>query len=108
MRPGTYRLEVAAFDQAGNLAGRTPPVQARLRFVALGRDRIEVPAGATFAVRVSADTPRVRWRLGRRSGFAEPGTLRLRAPLQKGRYTLTVTANGRPARAAVYVRERES
>jgi hypothetical protein len=50
----------------------------------------------------------VRWRLGRRSGFAEPGTLRLRAPLQKGRYTLTVTANGRPARAAIYVRERES
>jgi hypothetical protein len=105
MRPATYRLQVAAFDQAGNRAERTPPVQVRLRVVALGRDRVEVVAGATFAVRVSADAPRVRWRLGRRSGIAAPGTLRLRAPLQKGRYTLTVRANGFSASAAVFVRE---
>jgi hypothetical protein len=47
----------------------------------------------------------VRWTLGRRGGVAAPGTLRIRAPLQKGRYTLTVTANGHAARAAVFVRE---
>jgi hypothetical protein len=108
MRPGTYRLQVAAFDTAGNRAERTPPVPVRLRFVALGRDRVTVPAGARFAVRVSSDAPRVRWRLGTRTGVAAPGTLRLRAPLQKGRYTLAVTANGRTARAAVFVRERAS
>lgn len=104
-RPGTYLLQVAAFDPAGNRAERTPPVPVRLRFVALGRDRIEVAAGARFAVRVSADAARVRWQLGRRSGVARPGTLRLRAPLQKGRYTLVVSANGYAARAAVFVRE---
>lgn len=104
-RPGTYLLQVAAFDPAGNRAERTPPVPVRLRFVALGRDRIEVAAGARFAVRVSADAAHVRWQLGRRSGVARPGTLRLRAPLQKGRYTLVVSANGYAARAAVFVRE---
>jgi hypothetical protein len=106
-RPGIYGLHVAAFDPAGNLS-ETPPVPVRLRFVALGRKRITVPAGSRFAVRVSADAPRVRWRLGPRSGVAQPGTLRLRAPLQKGRYTLTVTANGRSERAAVFVQERAS
>jgi len=105
MRPGTYGVEVGAFDEAGNRAERTPPVDVVLRFVALGRDRIPVLAGARFAVRVSADADRIRWRLGGRSGIGAPGTLRLRAPLQKGRFTLTVTANGRAARAAVLVRE---
>ena len=76
-----------------------------VRFVALGRDRITAAAGAPFAVRVSSDAERVRWTLGGRSGFARPGTLRLRAPLQKGRFTLTVSANGHTARAAVFVRE---
>lgn len=104
--PGTYVVEVGAVDRAGNRSDRTPPVQVRLRFVALGRDRISVAAGARFAVRVSADAARVRWTLGGRSGGARPGTLRIRAPLQKGRFTLTVTANGRAARAAVFVRER--
>jgi hypothetical protein len=105
MRPGTYPVAVSAVDQAGNRAERTVPVRVRLRFVALGRDRIPVVAGQFFAVRVSADAERIRWRLGSRSGGAAPGTLRLRAPLQKGRFTLTVTANGRAARAAVLVRE---
>ena len=76
-----------------------------VRFVTLGRDRITAAAGAPFAVRVSSDAERVRWTLGGRSGFARPGTLRLRAPLQKGRFTLTVSANGHTARAAVFVRE---
>jgi hypothetical protein len=105
LRPGTYRLQVAAVDQAGNRAERTPAETVRLRVVALGRGRIEVAAGTAFAVRVSADAAQVRWRLGRRAGVAAPGTLRLRAPLQKGRYTLTVSANGFAARAAVLVRE---
>jgi FlgD Ig-like domain len=105
-RPGLYALEVVAADRAGNRSERTPSVQVRLRFVALGRDRIPVRAGTRFPVRVSADAARVHWTLGGRSGSARPGTLRLRAPLQKGQFTLTVTANGRAARAAVFVRER--
>ena len=103
--PGTYVSAVGAVDEAGNVGERAAPVPLVLRYVTLGRDRITVAAGARFSVRVSADAERVRWRLGRRAGIARPGTLTLRAPLQKGRVTLTVTANGRTARAAVFVRE---
>jgi hypothetical protein len=80
-------------------------VQLVIRYVALGRKRITVTSGARFALRVSSDARRVRWTLGARSGFAAPGTLRLRAPLQEGRFTLTVAANGHAVRAAVFVLE---
>jgi len=75
-----------------------------IRYVALGRTSIVTRPGARFAVLVVSDAARIRWTLGARSGVARPGTLRLRAPLQPGRFTLTVTANGRSARAAVFVR----
>lgn len=103
-RTGPHRLQVSAVDPAGNRAELTAPTLVTLRYVVLGRDRVTVDAGARFSVRVSADA-RVRWRLGGRGGVASPGTLTLRAPLQKGRFTLTVTVNGRTARAAVFVRE---
>lgn len=102
---GGYGLTVSARDPAGNLAEPTQPTPVVIRYVTLGRTRIEVTAGAAFAVRVSSDAAEVRWRLGGRSGTAAPGTLRLRAPLQKGRFTLVVSANGFSARAAVFVRE---
>ncbi len=104
-RPGVYGLQLVAFDPAGNRSSRTRAFPVAVRYVALGRSRILVAAGAPFAVRVSSDAERVRWTLGGRSGFARPGTLRLRAPLQKGQFTLTVSANGHTARAAVFVRE---
>lgn len=105
MPPGVYRVSLAARDAAGNLGPRTPRKDVAIRYVALGRDRIEAVAGARFAVLVLSDAAKVEWRLGARTGTARPGTLRLRAPLQPGRYTLTVTANGFSARAAVVVRE---
>ena len=102
---GTYGLAFAARDRAGNTSERTQTVPLRIRYVALGRRRIEVLAGGTFAIRVSSDASAVRWRLGSRSGTAAPGTLRLRAPLQKGLFTLVVSANGYSTRAGVLVRE---
>ena len=105
VRQGVYAIQLLAFDQAGNRSARTPAVPIAVRYVALGRVRVTAAAGAPFAVRVSSDAVRVRWTLGGRSGFARPGTLRLLAPLQKGRFTLTVSANGHTARAAVFVRE---
>jgi hypothetical protein len=102
---GTYTARLAAVDPAGNVGARSAPVAIVIRYVALGRERISVPAGARFAVRVSSDAKSVRWELGGRGGVARPGTLRLSAPLQKGRFTLAVTANGHTARAAVFVRE---
>lgn len=102
---GTYVARVVAFDPAGNVGERSRPITIVIRYVALGRDRISALAGTRFAVRVSTDARTVRWELGGRSGVAQPGTLLLRAPLQKGRFTLAVTANGHTARAAVFVRE---
>lgn len=105
VRAGAYSLQLVAHDPAGNRTDRTSAIPVTVRYVALGRSRIAVASGAPFAVRVSSDARRVRWTLGGRSGFARPGTLRLLAPLQKGQFTLTVSANGHTARAAVFVRE---
>jgi hypothetical protein len=102
---GTYSARLAAFDPAGNVTKRTRPIPVVIRYAALGRKRILVAAGSAFTVRVSADARLVRWSLGGRSGLARPGILRLRAPLQPGRFTLTVSANGHATRAAVFVRE---
>ena len=102
---GAYPARVAAEDPAGNVTERPARVQLTIRYVALGRKRITVTSGARFALRVSSDARRVRWSLGGRTGLARPGTLRLRAPLQAGRFTLTVSANGHATRAAVFVVE---
>jgi hypothetical protein len=104
VRAGRYALVLRATDPAGNLGDATHLRVVVVRFVALGRKRVVAPAGARFAIRVSSDARAVRWRLGGRSGSARPGTLRLRAPGRPGRYTLTVSANGHSARAAVFVR----
>jgi hypothetical protein len=105
VRPGAYALALQARDPAGNLGEPMRLPTATVRFVALGRSRIVVTAGARFAIRVSSDARTVRWRLGPRSGSARPGTLHLRAPVQPGRFTLTIAANGHAARAAVFVRQ---
>jgi len=101
---GVYALDLRATDAAGNESEPSRAVDVVIRYVALGRDRILTRSGARFAVLVSSDARRVEWRLGARSGTARPGTLRLLAPLQPGRFTLVVSANGRDARAAVLVR----
>ena len=100
---GVYAVTLGARDAAGNAAARPRPRSVLVRYVALGRDRIPTRAGARFAVLVLSDAARVEWRLGARAGTARPGTLRLRAPRRPGRFTLTITANGQVARAAVLV-----
>ncbi len=104
--PATYGITVAAEDRGGNVSAPTEPVPVRVRYVALGRPTVSVAASGAFAIRVSSDARTLRWRLGGRTGTVRPGTVRLRAPRQKGRFTLVVTANGHSARAAVFVRER--
>jgi hypothetical protein len=101
---GPYELRLGAVDIAGNEGRQSRPKVVVIRYVALGRSSIVAAPGGRFAVLVLSDAARVTWRLGARTGLARPGTLRLRAPLQPGRFTLTVTANGRSARAAVFVR----
>jgi hypothetical protein len=101
---GSYRVAAVARDLAGNLSARTPATVVVLRYIALGRKRIEVTAGQRFALLVSADANRVEWRLAGRTGSVAPGTIRIRAPRVPGRYTLTLREHGHAVRAAVIVR----
>jgi flagellar hook assembly protein FlgD len=101
---GTYELRLSATDVAGNVGRPSRAKSVVIRYVALGRDRLEAAPGARFSILVLSDAARIEWKLGERKGTARPGTLRLRAPFQPGRFTLTVTANGHNARAAVIVR----
>jgi hypothetical protein len=80
----------------------------RIRFLDLGRERVETTPGGRFAILVLTQARTVDWRLGGRSGTARPGTLRLRAPVAPGRYTLRVEANGHVRHAAVVVRRAAS
>lgn len=101
---GRYRLQLVATDVAGNRSQPAGPVGVRVRYVDLSRTKIRVAAGRRFGVRYVTDAKSVRWQLGNRSGTSRDGRIEVTAPLQPGTYTLIVTANGRPVRAAVYVR----
>jgi hypothetical protein len=101
---GRYRLQLVATDIAGNRSKPTAAVTVRVRYVDLSRTRIRAVAGRRFGVRYSTDAKVVRWRLGNRSGLSRDGRIEVTAPLQPGTFTLVVTANGKSARAAVYVR----
>lgn len=105
VEPGTYRVQLGARDLAGNIAQWTKPTVVVARSVALGRSRIVTAPRRSFAVLVSSDARRVSWRFAGRQGTTRPGSLRLRAPVQPGRYRLVVTANGHSAHAVVIVRE---
>jgi len=101
---GLHTLRLVARDLAGNLGPRSGSRTVRIRFLALGRDRIVTEPGERLAILAISQARRLRWSLGARSGVAPPGTLRLRAPDKPGRYVLRVDANGHVRRAVVVVR----
>jgi hypothetical protein len=103
VRPGRYLLTVAARDEAGNESKPFPFAIAQVRYIALGRDRVVVRPGGKFALRVSADTPAVRWTLHGRSGIQRTGTLHFTAPKSAGVYRLYVTAGTHAAKCSVVV-----
>ena len=102
---GRYTLRLLARDVAGNLGSRSGSRTLSIRFLALGRDRVVTTPGARFAILALSQARALRWTLAGRSGVARPGTLRLRAPDERGRYVLRVGANGHVERAVVVVRE---
>ncbi|HXQ87437.1 MAG TPA: hypothetical protein VN746_12240, partial [Gaiella sp.] len=101
---GLHTLRLVARDLAGNLGPRSGSRTVRIRFLALGRVRVVTQPGERFAILAISQARRLRWELGKRSGVARPGTLRLRAPDKPGRYVLRVDANGHVQRALVVVR----
>ncbi|HEX6763210.1 MAG TPA: hypothetical protein VF094_10435 [Gaiellaceae bacterium] len=103
-RRSGYVLSVAAQDRAGNVSKPYPFAVARIRYVVLGRSRIDVKPRGRFAVRVSTDAPAVHWQLHGRSGVQRRGTLHFRAPAKKGVYHLYVFVGSHGARATVVVK----
>jgi hypothetical protein len=105
--PGVVTLEIGAIDLAGNVTPIANRVRVRveIRYVTLASHHITgVKPSKPFAIGVSTDAPTYTWKLGARTGEASGPLLRIRAPQQKGRYTLTVTENGHSDRAAVLVK----
>lgn len=103
VRPGRYLMTVTARDEAGNESKPYPFAIAHVRYIALGRDRVVVPPGGKFALRVSTDAPFVHWTLRGRSGTQRTGTLHFTAPKSPGVYRLYVIAGLHAAKTVVVV-----
>jgi hypothetical protein len=102
-RVGRYLMTAAARDEAGNESKPFPFAIAQVRYIALGRERVVVPPGGKFALRVSTDAPTVHWALRGRSGVQRTGTLHFTAPKSAGVYRLYVTAGSHAALCVVVV-----
>jgi hypothetical protein len=103
VRPGTYEIRLRAVDRAGNRSARTRAVPVRVRYVELGRDRVEVRAGKRFSIFVSTDASSYDWLFAGKRGTRERRVLRLRAPESAGTYSLYVKVGSHADRAVVVV-----
>jgi FlgD Ig-like domain len=90
VEPGPHAVSVVATDLAGNRSRPTPRATVWIRYISLSTDRLRVPAGVRFGVRVSTDAARYRWRIGPRRGSRSGELLVVRAPGRPGRYVLRV------------------
>jgi hypothetical protein len=109
LRPGRYALRVGAVDVAGN---ETPPagrkrVVVRIRAIALSGTPTRVAPGSSFAVIVRTGAPKYTWKFAGAHGTETRRLLRLRAPSQRGRYRLVVSAPGHSTTAIVTVGPKE-
>lgn len=100
---GPHTLRLVARDLAGNLGPRSGSRTVSIRYLALGRDVVRTTPGGRFAILAISQARMLRWRLDGRSGRVPPGTIRLTAPREPGRYVLEIDANGHVKRAAVVV-----
>jgi hypothetical protein len=107
LRPGSYRIGLAAQDLAGNVSGRTAVGTVRVRYIELERNVVRARAGARFRVGVSTDAPNYRYRFAGGTRVGGGRVLRLRAPEEEGRYRLFVRANRHADSALVIVGPRE-
>jgi hypothetical protein len=103
VRAGAHRLALAAQDPAGNLSPSTREFTVRIRYIELPKSRYVV-RGRTLRVRVSTDVKTLTWRLAGRGGTVHKHVFTIAVPSRPGRYLLTVSENGKRARATVIVR----
>ena len=103
VRPGTYEIRLRAFDRAGNRSSSRRNVPVVVRYIELVRERIEVPAGRRFSVRVLTDAVSYRWVFAGERGLRRKRVLVLRAPEIPGAYRVIVALRGRFADSAEVV-----
>ncbi len=101
--PGTYETRLRAFDRAGNRSSSRRIVPVVVRYIELTRERIEVPAGRRFSVRVLTDAVSYRWVFAGERGARRKRILVLRAPETPGNYRVYVSLRGRFADSAEVV-----
>ncbi len=99
---GSYRLQLAGVDLAGNVGPRTAPRPVRIRYIEPTRSTVRARPGGAVVVHYAPALP-VRWRLDGRDGFGEKGVVRLRAPDQPGVYALFLSRGSHSARVSVVV-----
>jgi hypothetical protein len=110
LRPGTYRLALAAVDLAGNESRLVPAGTVRIRYLALPAQAYRVRPKRPLTIRVSTDATHVRYVVRHGGSIVASGSskprLRLRAPQKPGRYVLVIEAAGHRAAVAVVVAKR--
>jgi FlgD Ig-like domain len=105
VRPGTYRVRLRAFDQAGNRSESTRAVAVRVEYIGFRQKRVVAVTGKRFSLRVATYARTYRWSFNRRRGTTRKRVLVLRAPARAGTFPLYVRVGGHAARAEIVVRK---
>jgi hypothetical protein len=101
-RPGIYRLQLRAIDQAGNPSPPSRAFEIRIRYIELAKHVIRARTGGRIIADVSTDASLYNWRIGSRHGRVRKRHLVLAAG-PPGTYQLVVSERGRSAKATVVV-----
>jgi hypothetical protein len=101
--PGSYRIQLRAYDQAGNTSTATRTVRVHVFYVAFRRSRVRAVAGKRFSIGVITPARRYRWLFHGNHGARAKRTLILRAPRTPGTYALYVSVGRHADRAEVVV-----
>jgi hypothetical protein len=101
-KPGIYRLQLRAIDEAGNPSPPSRVFKIRIRYIDLGKHVIHARAGGRIAVDVSTDAQFYNWRIGSRHGRVRARHLVLAAG-GPGTYKLVVSERAHTANATVVV-----
>jgi len=101
--PGTYRIQLRAYDQAGNASTASRSARVHVFYVAFRRSRVRAVAGKRFSIGVLTPSRRYRWLFHGKHGMRRRRTLVLRAPTTAGTYPVYVWVGRHADRAEVVV-----
>jgi hypothetical protein len=101
--PGTYRIQLRAYDQAGNTSTATRTLRVRVFYLAFRRESVRAVAGKRFSIGVITPARRYGWVFHGRHGARLKRTLVLRAPATPGTYPVYAFVGRHADRAEVVV-----